>query len=333
MPCRAGAAVGGRYDRTTLPPETNVPTLVFYSRSDDPQPWRVALQSALPELEFRVAPDIGDPATVDYALVWKPPPGWLARFPQLRAILSLGAGVDALLEDPDLPRGIPLTRMVDAGMGRQMAEYAAHAVMHFHRHMPAYARAQRDGRWSPLDPVAAARFPVGLMGLGVLGAQAAQLLVAMGYPVLGWSRTPRPLPGVETFAGEGGLAPFLARTRVLLNFLPLTPATRGILDAELFAALPRGAFVVNLARGGHLVEGDLLAALDTGHIAGAMLDVFDTEPLPAGHRFWTHPSVIVTPHVAAVTQADDAAAQVIENIRRIERGEPPRGVVDRESGY
>ncbi len=307
-------------------------SLVFYSRSDDPEPWRAAIAAAVPDLEFRVDPDIGNPADVHYALVWKPPQGWLAQFPNLRAILSLGAGVDALLEDPQLPH-VPLTRMVDAGMGRQMAEYAAHAVLHFHRHMPRYAEHQRVARWAPLEPVAARDFAVGFMGLGVLGAQAAQLVAALGYPVLGWSRTPKSLPGVEGFAGDGGLAAFLARTRVLVNFLPLTDATRGIIDARLLAGLPRGAFVVNPARGGHVVERDLLAALDSGHIAGAMLDVFETEPLPAEHPFWKHPSVVVTPHVAAVTQAADAASQVIDNLLRLERGEAPVGVVDRGAGY
>jgi glyoxylate/hydroxypyruvate reductase A len=309
------------------------PTLVFYSTTDDPAPWRAAITAALPGIDFRVAPDIGAPGDVRYALVWKPPQGWLAQFPRLRAILSLGAGVDALLEDSSLPPGVPVTRMVDAGMGRQMAEYATYAVMHFHRHMQRYAGWQRQGRWAPLEPLAAAGFTVGIMGLGVLGAQAAQMVASLGYPVIGWSRTPKAMPGVEVLAGPEALPAFLARTRLLLNFLPLTPATRGIIDVRLLSALPRGAFVVNLARGGHVVEADLLAALDRGHIAGAMLDVFETEPLPPQHPFWRHPAVVVTPHVAAVTQAEDAAAQVIANLQRLERGEPPAGLVDRSAGY
>lgn len=311
----------------------SVPTLVFYSTTDDPAPWRSAIAAALPGLVFRTAPDVGPIDDVRYALVWKPPQGWLAQFPRLRAILSLGAGVDALLEDPTLPPDIPVTRMVDAGMGRQMAEYATYAVIHFHRHMQRYAGWQREARWAPLEPVAADRFTVGIMGLGVLGTQAAQMVAGLGYPVLGWSRTSRHVPGVETLAGHDALPGFLARTRLLLNFLPLTPETRRIIDARLLAALPRGAFVVNLARGGHLVEADLLAALDRGHIAGAMLDVFDTEPLPSSHPFWRHPAVVVTPHVAAVTQAEDAAAQVIANLQRLERGELPAGLVDRRAGY
>ncbi|MBI1394525.1 MAG: glyoxylate/hydroxypyruvate reductase A [Betaproteobacteria bacterium] len=307
--------------------------LVFFSETDDPAPWREALRTALPGIDFRVWPDVGDPADVRYTLVWKPPAGWHRRFPALRAILSLGAGVDALLEDPDLPAGVPITRMVDAGMGRQMAEYAAHGVMHFHRRMPEYAALQREGRWQPLECPAATEFPVGVLGLGVLGAQAAQMLVAMGYPVNAWTRTPRTLPGVTCYAGDAGRAAFLAGSRVLVNFLPLTPDTRGLIDRSLLAGLPRGAYLVNLARGGHVVEDDLLAALDDGQLAGAMLDVFGSEPLPVGHRFWRHPRVIVTPHIAAVTMAEGAADQVIENLKRLEAGDTPRGLVDRSRGY
>lgn len=308
-------------------------SLVFYSLTDDPAPWQEAIVRALPHLDFRVWPDTGDPAAVEYTLVWKPPPGWHRQFPGLRAILSLGAGVDALFADPDLPTHVPITRMVDAGMGRQMAEYALYGVMHFHRHMPVYTRQQRERRWEPLEPVAARDFDVGVMGLGVLGAQAAALIRAAGYPVSGWSRSPRTLEGVRTYAGAEGLRDFLPSVRVLLNFLPLTPQTQGIIDARLLGQLRPGSYVINLARGGHVVEADLLAALDSGRVAGAMLDVFAEEPLPAEHPFWGHPGVVVTPHVAAVTQAEDAAAQVIENLRRLERGLAPLGTVDPSRGY
>lgn len=308
-------------------------SLVFYSDSDDPEPWREALARALPGLAFRASPDIGDPLEVRYTLVWKPPQGWHRQFPKLRAILSLGAGVDSLLEDPTLPDGIPVTRMVDAGMGRQMAEYALYGVMHFHRGMHHYARQQRAGTWVPRPPVAAKDFRVGVMGLGVLGLQAAALIRSAGYPVIGWSRSGTPADGLQVYAGAGEFAAFAGQVSALVNFLPLTPDTRGIIDARLLAALPRGAFVINLARGGHVVDADLLAALDSGGIGGAMLDVFQIEPLPPGHPYWSHPGVVVTPHVAAVIQAEDAASQVVENLKRLERGESPLGVVDRRRGY
>lgn len=307
-------------------------SLVFYSLTDAPDPWREALAAALPEMEFRVWPDAGDRDAVRYTLVWKPPHGWHAQFPNLRAILSLGAGVDALLSDPQLPAHVPVVRMVDAGMGRQMAEYAAYGVLHFQRRMQEYAQQQRLGLWRPLEPVTTDHWHVGVMGLGVLGAQAARLIAAMGYPTLGWSRTPKQIPGVRCYAGDD-LDTFLSRTRCLVNFLPLTAATRGILDARLFARLPQGACLINLARGAHVVDADLLDALDSGRLAGAMLDVFNDEPLPERHPYWQHPKVVLTPHIAAVTLASEAAAQVIANLRRLERGEPPLGVVDRTAGY
>jgi len=307
--------------------------LAFYSETDDPRPWHDAIRAALPDLDFRVAPDLGNPAEIDCTLVWKPPKGWHRQFPNLRAILSLGAGVDALLEDPDLPQGVPITRMVDAGMGRQMAEYAAYGVMHFHRRMDDYARLQREGRWQPLAPVAVRDFPVGILGLGVLGRQAAELLVAMGYPVRAWSRSRKDVAGVESFCGPGELDRFLGQVRALVNFLPLTPETRGFIDRRLLARLPRGAYLINLARGGHVVEPDVLAALDEGALAGALLDVFGAEPLARDHPFWGHPKVVVTPHIAAVTQADDAAAQVIANLKRLQAGEPLLGIVDPARGY
>jgi len=307
-------------------------SLVFYSRTDAPEPWREAIGAALPDLPFHVWPDVGDKAAVRYTLVWKPPPGWHTQFPHLEAILSLGAGVDAILTDPDLPAGVPVTRLVDAGLGRQMAEYAAYGVLQFQRRMHEYAQLQRERRWEPLSPIETGACVVGLLGLGVLGAQAARMIAAMGYPVIGCSRTPKRLPGVTCYVAAE-LDTFLARTNVLVNFLPLTPETEGILDARLFARLPRGAGLVNLARGHHLVDHDLVAALDSGQLGGALLDVFHEEPLAGDHPFWSHPRITVTPHIAAVTLASEAAAQVIANLQRLERGATPFGIVDRSAGY
>lgn len=320
------------YDRASTYALPARMSLVFYSNTDAPEPWREAIRAALPSLPFHVWPQTGDPAAVRYTLVWKPPAGWHARFPHLRAILSLGAGVDAILADPQLPPDVPVLRLLDAGLSRQMAEYAAYGVLHFHRRMHEYALLQRDRRWEPLAPTATEDFAVGVMGLGVLGSEAARHIAALGYPVLGWSRTPKRIPGVKCYDAEE-LDRFLAHTAVLVNFLPLTRATTGMLDARLFAKLPKGACLVNLARGAHVVDADLVAALDSGQIGGALLDVFHDEPLSGDHPYWRHPRVIVTPHVAAVTLASEAAAQVIANLRRLERGEPPLGAVDRAAGY
>ncbi len=308
-------------------------TLLFYSDTDAPEPWRDALGLELPELEFRIWPNVGEPARVSYALVWRPQPGLLASLPNLKAILSLAAGVDHILLDPKLPEGVPIVRMVDAGLAAQMSEYALYGVLHFHRSMLQYAEQQRRAEWRQLPAVPAPQRTVGVMGLGVLGGDFVRKLVPLGFKVLGWSRTPKRLAGVTTFHGREGLNEFLGRTDILVNFLPLTPDTAGILSSSTFARLPLGACIINIARGAHLDEHELLAALDRGQLGGAMLDVFQREPLPPEHRFWHHPRVIVTPHVAAQAIAELMVSQVIDNIRRIERGEPPLGLVDRRRGY
>jgi glyoxylate/hydroxypyruvate reductase len=307
--------------------------LLFYSDTDAPEPWRAALALELPELEFRVWPHVGEPARVSYALVWRPQPGLLASLPSLKAILSLAAGVDHILLDPQLPESVPIVRMVDAGLAAQMSEYALYGVLHFHRSMLQYAEQQRLAQWRQLPAVPASQRTVGVMGLGVLGGDFVRKLLPLGFKVLGWSRTPKTLPGVAAFHGRAGLSDFLAQTEILVNFLPLTPDTAGILSASTFAALPRGACIINIARGAHLDEQELVAALDRGQLGGAMLDVFQREPLPPEHPFWHHPRVVVTPHIAAQAIAELMVSQVIDNIRRIERGERPLGLVDRRRGY
>jgi glyoxylate/hydroxypyruvate reductase A len=284
-------------------------------------------------MEVRVWPDTGPLDRVSYALVWKPPLGLLKTLPALKGILSLGAGVDHLFLDPDLPRGVPIVRMVDAGYAQQMSEYALYGVLHFHRNMGDYLAQQRRGQWRPLAAIPAAECSVGVMGLGILGLDFVRAVRPLGYRVLGWSRTHKDLPGVVTFQGPDGLQPFLAGSRILANFLPLTSHTRGILNARTFAELPRGAALINIARGAHLVEADLLAALDSGQLSGALLDVFQEEPLPSGHPFWQHPKIFMTPHVAGQAIAELMVSQVVDNIRRIERGERPIGVVDPARGY
>jgi glyoxylate/hydroxypyruvate reductase A len=243
-------------------------------------------------MAFRVWPDTGPGDAIRYALVWRQPPGSLARLPNLKAILVLGAGVDSVLSDPELPADVPVLRLVDAGLPGPMAEYALYAVLHFQRRMADYFEQQRVGIWQPRDELLARQWPVGVMGLGVIGAAVAQRISAQGFPVAGWSRSGKPVEGVEVFTGAAGFEPFLARTRVMVNILPLTPQTREILNARTFAAMPSGSYVVNIGRGGHLVDADLIAALDS-----------------------------------------ESEAQVVDNIRRLERGELPLGLVDRDKGY
>ncbi len=307
--------------------------ILYYSEADPAEPWREAFARELPRIPFRVWPDSGPLESVRYALVWKPPRGFLARFPNLKAILALGAGVDPIPTDPALPKGVPLLRLVDVGFPRQMADYAMYAVLHFQRRMREIGELQRQARWNQLDPFFTREFPVGVMGLGVIGAVVAQRLAACGYSVAGWARSPRQLDGIEVFAGSEAFSKFLSRSRVVINALPLTPSTENILDAAAFASMPMGGYVVNIGRGAHVADRDLIAALDSGQLNGAMLDVFREEPLPSSHPFWRHPKIVVTPHVAAPTIASEVQAQVIENIRRLERGDPPIGLVDIARGY
>lgn len=307
-------------------------SVLFYSKGDDPKPWRRAFSEAFPEMTFEVWPKVADPGIVRYALVWNPPPGLLRKLPSLRAVLALGAGVDALLADSTTPQ-VPVVRLVDAGLAAQMAEYAVYSVLHFHRRMGDYRQLQDKHQWKPLEPVPASEWTVGVMGMGVIGGLIARHLAALGYRVRGWSRAGKAVENVQVFAGDDQMGSFLSDSRVIINVLPLTVQTKGILNARTFALMPGGSFVVNIGRGGHLVEADLLSALKSGQIAGAMLDVFNEEPLPASSALWTHPNVVVTPHIAGVTIAAEAEAQVIANVKRMERGEEPVGVVDRTKGY
>ena len=307
--------------------------LLFKSDIDRADWWRDEIAKRRPGLEFRAWPEVGEVAEIDYALVWKPPHGDLARYPNLRLVISLGAGVDHLFDDPDLPAEVPICRVVDRMLTMRMTEYVVLHVLRHHRQQRAYDAQQRARTWHWLGEPAAAERKVGVMGHGVLGADAADKLVRLGFDVAAWSRSPKQQAGVESHAGPDGLVPFLGRTEILVCLLPLTPQTTGIINRQTLAALPRGACLVNAARGGHVVEDDLLAALDQGHIAEATLDVFAAEPLAPEHRFWSHPRVTVTPHVASVTDPTSVADFVVEQIRRIEAGEPLQNLVDPKVGY
>ena len=306
--------------------------LLFLSPDDPADLWRQEISSRMPELDFRIWPEIGEPEEIEVALVWRPPPGELRRYPNLKAILSLGAGVDGLLADPELP-DVPVARMVDPSLRRTMIEYVLLAVLRHHRGFDRLERAQRARQWAYAFPPQAAERRVGVMGLGELGAAAARLLTDHGFSVLGWSRSPKAIEGVTSYAGRGELHRFLHQTEILVCLLPLTAETRGILDAAAFADLPHGAFVINVARGEHLVEADLTLALDSGRLAGATLDVFRDEPLPAENPLWAHEKVLITPHVASYSWPATAADGVVENIRRALSGRPLAHQVDRAQGY
>lgn len=309
-------------------------TILFTSTVDDARDWRGALARTLPDETVRVWPDTGPLEEIEFAIVWQPPAGLLASLPKLRAILSLGAGIDHLTSDPQLPRHMPLIRMIDPSLATQMSEYVVMNVLRHHRLMVDYANLQADGRWKPLLPAPdTARRRVGLMGLGVLGQDAAEKLKPFGFPLRAWTRAPRTADGVQTFHGEAGLREFLSGCDILVCLLPLTGETRGILDAARLSALPRGAALINAARGGHVVTADLLAALNSGQLSGATLDVTDPEPLPPDHPLWRHPRVTITPHIATITPPETAAAIMADSIRRIRSGQPVLGQVDLTRGY
>ncbi|NVN11380.1 2-hydroxyacid dehydrogenase [Nguyenibacter vanlangensis] len=294
--------------------------------------WRLAFAKAAPGLDVRIWPECGDPADVTALLTWQPPPDLLALYPNLQVVFSEGAGVDQFLA-LGLPDTMPLVRIVDPALTDMMVEYGVWATLDLHRQMPAYRRAQAAHRWKGLPPCLAADRRVGVLGLGVLGRALLHRLHLFGFPCAGWSRSPHALDGVTCFAGRDALAPFLARTDILICLLPLTDDTRFLLSAPAFAALPRGAALVNCGRGGHVHEDDLLAALADGQLSHAILDVAGQEPLPESHPFWTHPGITLTPHIASDTVPASAARQIVENLDRLRRGECPSGLVDRGRGY
>lgn len=308
--------------------------ILLSSPTDDPVAWHTALEAHLGRVDLRVWPGrLGDVADVEFALAWNHPPGSLKQFPNLRVIFSLGAGIEHLLADTALPAGVPLVRLVDRHLTRDMIEYVSAWVLYFHRDHHHYRAQQAEARWQPRRPVAAGVRTVGVLGLGELGGATAQALVNLGFAVRGWSRTAKHLPGVACFHGRGGLAPFLDGVEILVCLLPLTAATRGIIDGALLQRLPKGACLINAARGGHVVDADLVAALDSGHLAGAAFDVFHSEPLPSDHVFWRHPKVLITPHVASLTDPHSAAGEIADGIRRVRQGGLPRNVVDAKRGY
>jgi glyoxylate/hydroxypyruvate reductase A len=294
--------------------------------------WLPVLRSVLPEADIRVWQQ-GDDAPADFAVVWKPTAAMLAASRGLRAIFNLGAGVDAILQMDAFPKDVPLVRIEDGGMAAQMAEYVAQAVLRHFRRDDEYEAQRREKRWQVLPPNERTDFPVGILGLGVLGTRIAQTLLTFGFPLHGWSRTRKQMEGVVCHAGDAELDSFLRATKVLVCVLPLTADTRDILDANNLGKLQRGAYLINVARGPHVVDEDLLAVIASGHIAGAKLDVFREEPLPPAHPFWNEPRIAITPHISALTGMEDSARQIADKIRALQEGRPVSGVVDLAKGY
>ena len=304
--------------------------ITFCCTDTKAEPWLQGLAAVLPGAEISVWQP-GAPQA-DYAVVWAPPQQFMDEQASLKALFNIGAGVDALLK-LRLPPQALVVRLDDAGMAVQMAEYVCHAVIRHFREFDGYEADMAAGRWGYRKPRLRSDFPIGVMGLGVLGERVARALAQFDFPINGYSRTPKAIDGVRAFTGAEQFNDFLVASRVLVNLLPLTPETANVMNQDTLGRLRPGAYVINVARGAHLVEEDLLALIDSGHVAGATLDVFRTEPLPAGHAFWNHPRITITPHTSARTLRDESIAQIARKMAALERGEAVAGIVNPARGY
>lgn len=308
-------------------------TLLFYSEIDDPEPWRAGLAKAIPEAPFHVFPDVPDPSAVTTAIVWRPPVGFFAPFTNLRLVVNLGAGVDSLVRRNDLPAGVPIARLSDPGMVAMMTSYVLFAVTRYARDIDLLEAAQRRGEWHYLPPRALDTVKVGLLGLGELGQSAAQALARLSIDVTGWSRGAKTVPGIRCVHGLAALDALIASSEILVIMLPLTAETEGLMNEARLRSMPKGAKLVNVARGAVVDEEALIRALADGHLGGATLDVFVREPLPADSPLWRMPNVLITPHLASITVPEAAARDVAESIRRVGKGLPPLHQIDPRRGY
>ncbi len=307
--------------------------ILFVAGDPKPERWTAPIQELLPEAEVHVWNANGAAVDADYAIVWQPPAELFEREKKLKAVFNLGAGIDGLLAVPNLPAHLPVVRLEDAGMSVQMAEYVLHQLVEASRGMETYREQQRQSVWKIHRPIKRSEWPVGVMGLGHIGKRVARTLADLDYRVNGWARSEHSLDGITTFAGADNLSGFLQSTRVLVNTLPLTDETRDILDYQHLSELMPGAVVINVGRGEHLVENDLLRAIDDGHVARASLDVFREEPLPPGHPFWQRQEITITPHVSARTLRDATLEQITGKIRAHHNGQSITGIVDTSRGY
>lgn len=307
-------------------------TILYAADPEESEAWIGSLRALDPQLDFASWPDWGDPDAVDFIIVGGRLPGDLSIFRKAKAIQSTWAGVNHLLKG-SFPPGVPIARMVDQGLSANMVEYLVYWVLDALRQGRELRAAQYERKWIDLPLRRARDFPVGILGLGTLGVATAEKLVGLGFPVSGWSRRAKTVAGVRAFHGAGQLGDFLAPLKLMICLLPLTDDTEGILDAKLFAGLPEGAILVNAGRGGHTNEADLLAALDSGKLAYAVIDVFREEPLPPDHLFWRRKDIVITPHAAAITRAGTGAGDILENYRRAMAGSPLLNPVDPSRGY
>lgn len=303
----------------------------YFPPNSDFEPWLDALRS-----QARFSTEIEawrpDSPAADYAVVWQAPQAFFDSQPRLRAIFVAGAGVDAVLL-LHLPPGVPVLRLEDAGMAAQMAEYVVHAVLRYFREFDAYAIQAAHGDWHERPPQSRHDYPIGIMGYGVLGQHVARALMALGFDVHAWTRVKHDASGMRIFSGPESFTEFLRASRILVCMLPLTRATQGIICRQTLDQLPPGSYLINVARGAHVIESDLLDALNEGHLAGATLDVCRDEPATPEHPFWRHPKIMLTPHIAGATLRVEAAAQILMKIDALEEGAPAGGIVDRERGY
>ncbi|WP_417845657.1 2-hydroxyacid dehydrogenase [Thalassospira povalilytica] len=310
----------------------NAPNILISAAGEDAA-WKEAMVARLPGAKIVTGDENYDPETIDYALFWKQPQGLIKTLSNLKAIFSLGAGVDHVVSSPSLPADLPVIRLEDAGMADQMVQYHLYAALHFMRDFDIYSDQQVKADWTQHPVARISKCRIGVMGLGALGAAVATALSSLGFGVSGWSRSMKAIDGITTFAGKETLGEFLGQSDILICLLPRTTETENVLNSTTLSFLPKGAAIINAARGAMINEADLLRALDTGHLRGAFLDVAVTEPLPESHPFWDHPKIRITPHIAAETRIEESVEQIAENIDRINRGETPRGLVNRETGY
>ncbi len=307
--------------------------ILFVAGDPKPERWTVPIKECLPDAEVYVWDPHGPAVDADYAIVWQPPEALFERETHLKAVFNLGAGIDGLLKVANLPKNLTIVRLEDAGMSVQMAEYVLHQLLEASRGMETYREQQRQSLWKIHRPIKRSEWPVGVMGLGHIGKRVARTLANLDYQVSGWARGEHSLEGVSTYAGPGQLGDFLQATRVLVNTLPLTDETRDIINYELLSQLRPDAVLINVGRGEHLVEDDLLRALDDGTLLRASLDVFRKEPLPEGHPFWQRQEITITPHISARTLRDATIEQITGKIRDHAAGRAISGIVDTNRGY